>query len=359
LILGASHRRAQMLALALAASLLELGPLVALLRKGEGVLALLLAGLAYQVGSATPRPVVLSARLPVTFLALLAAGLMFMTLVGSMPWLAALGSLSWALHSVRRNISANIAAELQLPTTAEKRIARVIGFILAALLPPLSWLIGVLVAIAAAVSAVSTTKIIPTTRSRGFGHPLEWTMLVHQTHYFTYAYAVPLLLAPASLGGFFFVGIWFALGWISYLSAELLWHRWPLRTVFIVGHSFLAIILMLMTAMSGVPWLILVLWMLSGFGGGTVYCLTVLHKREGIAHERLERAEDVGHLLGVALAAAGVYALNWSATTLPAIGSIWAICAAIVMIAIATASRCHNKSREQSTQRMGGDSANQ
>ena len=62
------------LGLAVAASLLELGPLVALLRDERGILDLLIAGLAYQVGNAAPRPVAVSGRYVVTPVAVIAAG---------------------------------------------------------------------------------------------------------------------------------------------------------------------------------------------------------------------------------------------------------------------------------------------
>jgi hypothetical protein len=357
MMLAAESRCTILLGLAVAASLLELGPLVALLKDGDGLLALLLAGLAYQVGNAAPRPAILTGRIVLALLTLVAAGLLVLTPASSIAWLAAIALLSWALQAVRRAISADGPANQ--PTTVQKRTARVIGFIAAALLPLGGWLIGVVILIACAIPLLQASPEARAPQAQGFGHPLEWTMLVHQTHYFTYAYAVPFLAAQSTLGGTSLVGLWFACGWITYLSAESLWRRWAPRTVFIVGHLALALVLALMSTTSAMPWLTIAFWVLSGFGGGTVYCLTLLHKREGLAHERLERAEDAGHLLGVMLAILGVYFLNWNAITLPLIGSIWAIGAALAMMAMLVLNNGHNNSSARSNKPTGGANAGQ
>lgn len=327
--LACHHPPALVLSLAIAASLLELGPLIALLHVEKDLLDFLVAGLAYQVGNAAPHPTALSGRYTIGIITLTAAALLIVMPAGTVAWYSAIALMSWSLQIVRRNVTAHFT--VGLPTTAQKRAARVLGFIAAALVPPIVWLTGVVVTIGVGVFGMNSAKRATPPAERGFGHPLEWTMLVHQTHYFCYAYAVPLLVASAELGGPTFVGFWFASGWVSYLSAESLWRRWPPKRVFVLGHLFLACVLLVMS-MTATPWMTLLLWGLSGLGGGTVYCLTLMHKREGLAHERLERAEDAGHLLGVAVAIASVKFLGWNAILLPAAGSIWAAAAAIAMI---------------------------
>lgn len=337
------------LGLAVAASLLELGPLVVLLENKKGIIELLIAGLAYQVGNAAPRPAAVSGRYTVTVVAIGAAALLMFLPLGTAAWFVAIALLSWALQVTRRKVTAGVTAGL--PTTAQKRTARVFGFIAATMASPV-WIGGTLFAICVGVLDMKAVNVTTPPGRRGFGHPLEWIMVVHQTHYFCYAYAVPLLVALPELGGLPVVGFWFACGWVSYLSAEALWRRWPTRRVFIIGHLSLAAALMLMSMTATSPWMALAFWIMSGFGGGTVYCLTLLHKHEGLTHDRLERAEDIGHLLGVAVAIAGVLFLDWSASALPAAGSIWALTAAFAMLGILALTARHS-SCTQSTETTG------
>lgn len=351
------QNRAIALSLAVAASLLELGPLVTLLQNEKAILDLLIAGLAYQLGNAAPRPVALSGRYVLAAATLTSATIFMAVPVGTLAWFLAISSLSWALQIIRRNLT--LAATNELPTTAQKRVARVLGFVAAALVPLPAWTTGVLLATGVALVAMPPAKNIASHTCRGFGHPIEWTMLVHQVHYFSYAYAVPLLVATTVLGGLPLVGLWFACGWISYLSAEFLWRRWPPRRVFLVGHLFLAVVLMVMSMTADAPWITLVFWVLSGFGGGTVYCLALLHKGQELAHERLERAEDAGHLLGVLIAIAGVSFLNWNAISLPAVGSMWAIAAALGMIAWLIFDGRQRYSSVRPTKPTGGTNASQ
>ena len=168
---------------------------------------------------------------------------------------------------------------------------------------------------------------------------VEITMLLHQAHYFSYCYAMPLLLASDATGGVALIGVWFACGWITYLAAEALWQRFPPRTVFVAGHVFLTVLLGLLSLFHSMPWVALSLWVLSGLGGGTVYCLSLLHADEGRPPKRLEQAEDIGHMLGVAAALGSVLLLRWDASLLPALGSFWAASAAAVIITSAFAHR--------------------
>ncbi|MER8766425.1 hypothetical protein [Mesorhizobium sp. M0968] len=325
-----SHKY-QLLGLASAASLLELGPIAALLNLGGSITTLLAAGLAYQVGNAFP----ISAhtgRSTLALVATIAVVLLLVLQIATPGWFVALAVSSWALQSVRRAIAAGDDGDR--PTTAQKRLARVCGFVLSTLLPMPASMLSVLALLAAAVPAMSVMRKRSPRRPLLPEHSLEWTMLIHQTHYFAYAYAVPALVARPGLGGIPFVGVWFALGWISYLSAEMLWQRFPPRPVFILGHLSLTVVLLVLSALSDAPWAAMVFWVLSGFGGGTVYCLTLLHKREGLSHVRLERAEDGGHLTGVTLAIGGVSLFGWSAGTLPAVGAVCALAAALTMIAM-------------------------
>ncbi|MGR8922320.1 hypothetical protein ACU8MB_00990 [Rhizobium leguminosarum] len=325
----ASHPKIALL-LAAVSSLMELGPIAWLLIASESFTAIIFAGLAYQIGNVASR---LQRALPWPYIFLLsilgALALAFFPIASGI-WFLGLATLSWALQVVRRHFKTEEGADL--PSTAQKRTARVAGFVAATLLPCLISLTVVVLAIGIALT-LSPNKITPRPKRRlGLRHPLEWLMLVHQVHYFAYAYAIPYLLSGPALGNVPMVGIWFACGWISYLSAEALWRRFSPPLVFILGHLLLAFILCLLAGTGDRPLAVVVLWVMSGFGGGTVYCLTLLHHQQGVAPERMERAEDLGHMLGVATALAAVTLLNWQASDLPLIGSVCAGIAALIMI---------------------------
>ncbi|MFZ1726328.1 MAG: hypothetical protein WBO29_05305 [Albidovulum sp.] len=332
-----NRRCSILLGLAAAASLLELGPIVFELQRGAGLLAILLAGLAYQVGNFVPRLFVIRSGWLAGSAAVFGSFGLVTAPAGTPAWLATIALLSWTLQSVRRSVKAQDGGDL--PTTVEKRTARVIGFVAASLLPPIIMLAIVIGLLAAALPEMPKIQwSLPRSRRRVW-HPLEWTMLVHQTHYFAYAYAVPLLVATTTLGGTHLVGFWFACGWVTYLSAEAIWRRCPPQFAFISGHLLLAAVLLLLSWFGNAPLAAATFWILSGFGGGTVYCLPLLHDQAGLSHEQLEGTEDVGHLLGIAVAIVGVLTVDWTEGTLPAVGAGFAVVAATMMIAMVLHSR--------------------
>lgn len=325
----ASCRNVNALALASAASLLELGPIVESLRQGAGVMPALLAGLAYQIGNVAPRFFTLGQHRVVGAAVVFGAVAVATAQTGSLLWLVGISTLSWALQDVRRSVS--VGSGSVVLSTARKRVARVVGFIAASMMPFQLLLLAVCAALAAATPLIFAVSKAGQVGGEGFGNRLEWIMIIHQTHYFAYAYAVPLLLANNALGGTPLVGIWFACGWISYLSAEHLWRRWKPTLAFVAGHLMLAIVLSLLSGFSNHPYAALALWIASGFGGGTVYCLSLLHKQADLIHARLEFAEDVGHVLGAAVAIAGISLFDLKADALPGLGAAFAAIAAGVM----------------------------
>ena len=344
------------LALASAASLLELGPIATLLRSNAGLAAILFAGLAYQLGNGLPRligPTPRYALAPAATLGVL--GLIFAH-PATLTWYAAIGCLSGALQAIRRGLCASPGSDL--PSTPAKRTARVVGFIVATVAPIAVWLPIVGMAYCMAIAWPNCEKL-PSSAILQPSSPsvLEATMVLHQAHYFSYCYAIPLLVARNDLGGMPFVGLWFAVGWISYLSAEALWRRFPPYRVFVIGHLCLVLLLGLLAVLNSLPWAVVVIWALSGLGGGSVYCLTIMHKAVGLRHERLERAEDAGHVLGVVAALTFVLLLNGNVAFLPALASAWAALAVATMMIFRFALRTVNGSVNITA--MGGTNANQ
>ena len=264
-------RRAPALALAAAASLL---------RSHESLASIFIAGLAYQSGNALPRPLIANGA-PLLSLVLTGGVLaLLLNRAGEPGWFLGIAALSWSLQGIRRRF-ADTAGDA-LPSTAQKRAARVVGFVLATIVPAIFWIPAIWLISLTPLAWRSDAKVrLPTATIIRRIHPLEVIMVLHQSHYFSYCYALPLLFDQSALGGVSLTGTWFACGWISYLSAEAVWKRFSPASTFVVGHACLALLLVAMAIFGHFPWLLIALWILSGLGGGTVYCLTTLHRAAG------------------------------------------------------------------------------
>ncbi len=322
------------LLLASAASLVELAPIARLLATGHGLAAILGAGLAYQIGNALQRwPKAQTTAVLLATITLGALGLLILK-AGEPWWYLSLACSSWALQGTRRRLS--LASEGHEPSTPQKRTARVLGFVVATIMPlgvvAIALWTATICGLGFARKAVEAQAQIEARRKLS---ALEVIMTLHQSHYFAYCYALPLLFSAAALGGVAWIGLWFALGWVSYLSAEWLWRRFNPTTTFLVGHVSLTILLLVMATVLPGTWATIGLWLASGLGGGTVYCISILHRRACLAHRRLELAEDIGHLLGVLISLAVVVFLGWSAPSLAALGAAWAFAAFVGMAALA------------------------
>ena len=239
-------------------------------------------GLAYQVGSFC------ADRIPNRPVLLMALDLICTTVaLDSECSLVLLGnafSLSYRVHAWRNSTC------VPVPTWA-KRSARVAGFVAGAL-----WLYPATAAVAWLIAVTATRGVKVSTYEGSVRHP--WTnwmtvMLIHQLHYFTYCYFVFWIIATSMKVSPFALPACFALGWISYLSVEPLFKNRSDRLVLIAGHLLLAATLGLI-AMSLFPSASLLLWVATGFGGGSVYCIGRLSGHE----EEMVVAEDVGHVLG-------------------------------------------------------------
>ncbi len=311
------------LALASSASLLELGPVLSILQRGGSLTTVLLIALAYQCGNA------LSSWVPDSRfgrLALLLTGIALF-LAGPEEALApATLLLSLALQMCRRQVVADDEG-CRVPT-AMKRSARVAGFLMAPLVPLMAAMcLPALLSMYRKTSDRPSRVEEPNIRR----HALLRLMVIHQIHYFLYAYAVLSLVFKSSEGSAVLCAIVFALGWITYLSAERLWGTWPSKTVFICGHVFVAgcLLAMYFARSNTTAWSLL--WVLTGFGGGSVYCLTRLLRVANVPESNVARAEDAGHVAGVAAAIGLVAAWRFDEASLCIVASTMPFTAAILM----------------------------
>lgn len=326
---SSENSRATALTLVLAgvASIVELGPLFALLRAEAGMTAILLCALGYQLGNALAGRIACPPAV-LAVVACLCAAALFLLPPGHALWLMSLAFLSWSLQTIRRHIATSTNAVRV--STAQKRLARVAGFVASSLLP--------IAVIALVVGALCTAGALHahTNPARQFrrepaAHParaLEWIMVVHQLHYFTYCYAVLALLERSRPGSIWPLGILFALGWVTYLSAEALLRRFDIVISFVLGHVFVAATLVGLSIWSANFYLVTLMWLLTGFGGGTVYCITQAYRRSGSPPDRLERFEDAGHIGGVVVALLATAIFGTAPAHLPLVAATFAVVAA-------------------------------
>lgn len=191
--------------------------------------------------------------------------------------------------------------------TLPKRAFRILGFVAAGYFRPFA-----LPMVALLVLLMATTfgrrSASADVRERGdFGRSLGAAgvaMIVHQMHYFAYAYALPILLLRLHGLSGSATALAFTLGWVSYSLAPTLLGRLPTLSVVVVGHVAVAATLALMAMGFDDIKLLLVTWFASGFGGGTVFGIKRLAQQwSSIDRTRdLDLWENVGHVLGVIIA---------------------------------------------------------
>ena len=129
--------------------------------------------------------------------------------------------------------------------------------------------------------------------------PQYFIMVVHQMHYFSYAYIVLIIAGKFDNYHGFLTALLFVLSWITYTSAQYIFTEKKYYTYLITGHIFLALLISAI-ALTTIEPLKIVLWILTGFGGGTVFCIKEIQKsKRGYDNHTLESSENYGHFLGV------------------------------------------------------------
>jgi hypothetical protein len=113
-------------------------------------------------------------------------------------------------------------------------------------------------------------------------------------------------------------------------------------SVFYAGHIGIGILLYTMHFVSSVP-LFIVLWLVTGFGGGVVYTISAKAKVTGsYQKDSMTIAENIGHTLGL-LTAVGVAAVfgNVSPQIMLVFGSVSALLAVSAMALISRKENHH------------------
>ena len=281
-----------------ASGVIEIGAVVALIRDGASLFMVACVGLAYQLGALVRDAV----RLDLTLCRMLSVG----------AGIGAAGAVYWPWMIVPSVFALSTAIQCQRDawaapahvSTFAKRTARVLGFACAGMLPV--WGIAIV-----ALGVVLLCRGVGEGEGKARGRESRVggrtaravaVMVVHQAHYFAYCYCVPYVLVRIYDVDVAYTGLIFAVGWVSYVFSRVIFgENFPRRT-FIFGHCIAGCALIAMylsierTMGEFVLW-----WFVTGFGGGTVYCLRLVAggQEDRNIKDKLDRWEDIGHVAGV------------------------------------------------------------
>lgn len=307
---------------------LEIGIIYGGILKGYPLWQVLILGLAYQIGNLVPLPCVLAKKerclgiVVILVLWCISAG----TPDEMIKWLCLIGTitiLSGLIQSMRAAFS--FSGEKW-----KKRFFRVIGFGTAFFYGMNLEICIAMVATFMMITELYRKSEIKSAKSNVLsGIQLNRTMIFHQMHYFVYAYSM-IELAHSMLKHSALALLFFVISWFTYLMTEPMLRRFGhgkwLRYL-MVGHLLLALSLFLASyaAVKESNWFFLI-WILSGFGGGTVFCVKLVEqeKGRGISADNWVLSENLGHILGC-FAACFWVATGMKTALLPAVGACFAI----------------------------------
>ncbi len=300
------------LSLSFLSSIVELGPIILFAGSGAGVIGTLLVGMCYQIGNLIAG----FFQLPLRWIGALSAISVALAVAAVAHPNLLYGSVlltSISIQEMRRIFSERSQGTAKASTLL-KRTIRIVGFATAGF-TTLPLYTGI-----TALALVMSLTLIWKTKSYSYRlapkadlkfSPLAAIMVIHQTHYFTYAYLLPLLFAGIFGLNEFLIGPAFIVGWISYASVETIVSQKNLVKVFIIGHLIVTASLVILALHYQDIFTVLVAWFVSGLGGGTVFCLTRLNRVAGTVRVAMEPWEDIGHVVGVIVALV-VYILSMS-----------------------------------------------
>ncbi|MCX6952979.1 MAG: hypothetical protein NTV51_12555 [Verrucomicrobia bacterium] len=289
------------LALSFTSGFIELGSIIYAVRQAMPIPVVIGFGLIYQLGALFQNPFAFTLRQyrSMIVLAMVAAAVALWDVRFIWPALL-LGS--GGLQGLREDAVRRCAVG-----TLPKRIARIGGFATAGFFG-----IGMLVCASVAIMAMSeilrrrSISISVPHQPAPFRFPgvLGTAMIVHQMHYFAYAYTLPIFFIRVHGLNGLAAGLAFALGWVSYSLTPTVLRSLPTFRVVVVGHVFVAVTLVAMALTFDRLPMLLGTWFASGFGGGTVFGirrLAVDWKNRSTTRD-FDTCENIGHVLGAVFA---------------------------------------------------------
>lgn len=185
---------------------------------------------------------------------------------------------------------------------------------------------------------------LPTCKNKTY--EISLVMVFHQLHYFVYSYMIPIYVNQKT-GNLVASALLFSLSWVIYLIPQTIAEKLHIvhyKIMFFCCHAFLGLC---MAAMSIFAYfdnmrMVLLFWMLTGFGGGSVFCIKHLYKK--YAPVNMDLSENIGHFFGPILAIAlyigsgeNVFAL------LPAVSCLFVMMTLLSALYIVRKEQCYEK----------------
>lgn len=303
----------------LMSGVIELGAVFLGMKLGYSIFGIIGLTLAYQLGNVFRFFVTKKIAKYQDYIALLAVLLSIVILMtrdeNKITYIClsmALFLYSTVLQNVRSAVQGNIPRW-------KKRSCRVLGFVLSAMMYIWGLVLLLIFCIILLVYSVSLDYFFYDdwlkNWARGkFGERVCWSMVTHQAHYFAYNY-IMLVLVMRYFNNPFFATLWFAANWIPYTITEplvqkLKWDKW--YSIALGAHVFNAIVLTGMYIFVDISiTTALLLWVLTGFGGGNVFCIKKALSSAVVYDKNVwSFSEQIGHILGV-LSALVVTYIDW------------------------------------------------
>lgn len=216
--------------------------------------------------------------------------------------------------------------------TTIKRIIRLLGFLCAPICTGY-FKIVLCIALISALTVIWKKEMLSDTKNYSRWENIHSVMFFHQMHYFTYAYGV--LLYVMEKEGMKGAVLCFVATWVTYMimspillsSGKKEYFKW-----FFAGHILLSMILTGMCLVVYNMKLYIILWVIAGMGGGTVFCITAIGKQisEDYNPKMMTLAENCGHWCGSILATA-VIGITRNIQFLTAISVCFVVLAILIM----------------------------
>lgn len=130
---------------------------------------------------------------------------------------------------------------------------------------------------------------------------LDKIMIIHQLHYFSYSYFMFIYLFQIFRDKRFMIFLIFSLSWIIYSIIPKVIKSNNYKEILFYGHLFLAFNMFFLGFFKN-EYVITALWLITGIGGGTVYCIHKINEELKITTKNsVIVSEGIGHILGVFL----------------------------------------------------------
>ena len=133
---------------------------------------------------------------------------------------------------------------------------------------------------------------------------VSMVMIFHQMHYFVYTYIMPIYVYQIT-GSVILSCFAFSLTWVLYLLPQTIAEKYNnvnYKRMFFFCHFFLAVcmVIMAISAYFNRTAIVLLFWMLTGIGGGSVFCIRYLCKK--YEYIDMSFSENIGHFGGTLIA---------------------------------------------------------